>query len=298
MTDRSWRLVAATLAVILALLAGATIAFVIAPGAGSSPTPPASFAVGSPSGSASPGASASFTPTSSAAASASALAASASPSPSATAVPIAQVTFTALKLDPRVPANAGLPRFILFRSDGPGTVTAQLKAISPQGTTHMCLRAGSKDIKCGDAANATLKATTTSAHVTWRVSLEGTGMFTPTVELTVTFPAAAPSVTIVHARFDGTGAPDTNGIQAIFMPRAAGKARIVATWGPATFKYQIDATNQSSGTGSKTLAIVVPASHTDKSVPVTAGETWKFVLQNTVDTGTPVIDMTATLSWP
>jgi hypothetical protein len=295
MTDRTWRLVAATLAVILAVLGGATIAFVIAPGTGSTPTPSASFAVGSPSGSGSPSASASFTPTSSA--SASAPAASASPSPSASAVPIAQVTFTALKLDPRVPASAGVARFISFKSDGPGTVIAQLKAISPQGTTHMCLRAESKDVKCGDAANATIKATTTSAHVTWRVSLEGTGMFTPTVELTVTFPAAAPSVTITHARFDGTGAPDTNGIQAIFMPRAAGKARIVATWGPATFKYRIVATNQSSGTGNKTLTNAA-ADHTDKSVSVTAGETWKVLLENTVDTGTPVIDMTATLSWP
>ena len=28
------------------------------------------------------------------------------------------------------------------------------------------------------------------------------------------------------------------------------------------------------------------------------GETWKIVLENSQDTGTPVIDMTYTLSWP
>src|SRR4029078_13463540 len=87
------------------------------------------------------------------------------PTPSPTPVPVAQVTITELKLDPRVPSTAGDPRFISFTSDGPGTITAQLKAIRTHGKTHMCLRAGSKDIKCGDAANATIKATTTSAHV-------------------------------------------------------------------------------------------------------------------------------------
>jgi hypothetical protein len=213
-------------------------------------------------------------------------------------VPIAQLTITQLKLDPRVPSNAGVARFITFTSEGPGTITAQLKAISPMGTTHMCLRAGSKDIKCGDEANMTIKATTTSARVVWRVSLEGTGMFTPTVELTLTFPAVTPSVKITHARFDGTGAPDTNGIQAIFVPRAAGNARVVATWGPAAFKYSLKATNQSSGTGNVSLTNQGPATNTDKSFAVTAGETWKVVLQNSQDTGTPVIDMTYTLSWP
>src|SRR6185295_2354548 len=292
MTNQSWRIVAAALAVILAVLGGATIAFIVAPGPGATGSPVLpSFPSGAPSASGIAGASGS--PTASVPASASA---PASPSPSATPVPVAQLTVTQLKLDPRVPSNAGVARFFTFTSDGPGTITAQLKAISPMGTTHMCLRAGSKDIKCGDEANMTIKATTTSARVVWRVSLEGTGMFTPTVELTLTFPAVAPSVKITHARFDGTGSPDTNGIQAILVPRAAGNARIVATWGPATFKYSITATNQSSGTGNTSLTNQGPASSTNKSFAVTAGETWKIVLENVQDTGTPVIDMTYTLS--
>jgi hypothetical protein len=294
MTTQSWRIVAAALAVILAVLGGATIAFVIAPGPGATASPVLpSFPAGSPSGSDIAGASASAQASASATASASA---SASPTPSPTPVPIAQVTITQLKLDPRTPANAGVPRFFTFTSDGPGTITAQLKAISPMGTTHMCLRAGSKDIKCGDAANSTIKATTTSARVVWRVSLEGTGMFTPTVELTLTFPAAAPSVKITHARFDGTGSPDTNGIQAVFVPRAAGNAKIVASWGTA-FQYTIKATNQSSGAGNKTLANQGPATNTNKSIAVTAGETWKIVLEN-ADSSPSAVDMTATLSWP
>ena len=295
MTSQTWRIVAAILAVILAVLGGATIAFVIAPGPGATPTPAGSFAAGSPSDSGIAGASASLPVVPSAASSAPAT--PASPTPSPTPVPTAQLTITQLKLDPRVPANAGVARFITFTSDGPGTVTAQLKAITPMGTTHMCLRAGSKDIKCGDAANATIKATTTSAHVVWRVSLEGNDMFTPTVELTVTFPAVAPSVKVTHARFDGTAAPDTNGIQAIFVPRANGNARIVASWGGHPFRYDIDATNQSTGTGGTTLDNQGPNVKTDKSFPVTANETWKVVLKN-ADAGFGTTDMTVTLSWP
>jgi hypothetical protein len=297
MTNQSWRVVAAALAVILAVLAGATIAFVIAPGPGASASPLLpSFPSGSPSGSDIAGASAS-TPASAAPTESLAPSASASPTPSPTPVPIAQVTITELKLDPRVPSSAGDPRFISFTSDGPGTITAQLKAISPQGTTHMCLRAGSKDIKCGDAANATIKATTTSAHVNWRVSLQGNGTFTPTVEITLTFPAAAPSIKITHARFDGTSFPDTNGVQAIFVPRVNGNARLVASWGGHPFTYEIDATNQSSGTGNQTLTNQGPSVSTNKSIPVTAGETWKILLQNS-DAGFGITDMTYQLSWP
>lgn len=295
MTSQTWRIVAAILAVILAVLGGATIAFVIAPGPGATPTPAGSFAAASPSDSGIAGASASLPVVPSAPSSAPAT--PASPTPSPTPVPTAQLTITQLKLDPRVPANAGVARFITFTSDGPGTVTAQLKAITPMGTTHMCLRAGSKDIKCGDAANATIKATTTSAHVVWRVSLEGNGMFTPTVELTVTFPAVAPSVKVTHARFDGTAASDTNGIQAIFVPRANGNARVVASWGGHPFRYDIDATNQSTGAGGTTLDNQGPNVKTDKSFPVTANETWKVVLKN-ADAGFGTTDMTVTLSWP
>jgi hypothetical protein len=190
-----------------------------------------------------------------------------------------------------------VPRFILFTSDGPGTVTAKLSTISPQGTTHICLRAGSKDIRCVDTANGTITATTSSAHVPWRVSLEGTGIFTPTVELTVTFRAVAPTVKIFHARFDGTAFPDTNGIQVLFVPRAAGSAHLVANWGGHPFTYEIDATNQTSGTGGTALNNQGPSTNTDTPLPVTAGETWKVVLQN-VDPGMGTTDMTATISWP
>jgi hypothetical protein len=170
------------------------------------------------------------------------------------------------------------------------------EAIGPQELTHMCLRRqqGHQVRRLGERDD---QGDTTSAHVNWRVSLQGNGMFTPTVEITLTFPAAAPSIKITHARFDGTSFPDTNGVTAIFVPRAIGNAKIVASWGGHPFTYEIDATNQSSGTGNQTLTNQGPGVSTNKSIPVTAGETWKVVLQNS-DTGFGITDMTYQLSWP
>jgi hypothetical protein len=297
MTARSPRVVASVFAVILALLAGAGVAFVAFPGPLGSPSPAVSLAVGSPTAGGSPSASASSSPSATASARPSATPTRPTPTPSPTPkpAPIAQLTVTQLKLDPLVPAGAGVPRFISFRNDGPGTITAQLKAISPQGTTHMCLRANSKLIKCVDTASGTITAHTTLTHVNWRVGLQGTDMFTPTVELTMTFPAFAPSVTITHARFDGAAYPDTNGIQVLFIPQIDGLARIVATWGGHPFLYEIDATNLSSGVGNKTLQ--GSTTNADASMHVTAAETWKLVLKNT-ESGFGPTDMTVKVSWP
>jgi hypothetical protein len=307
MTDRSWRVVATIVATVLALVAGAIIAFVVLPGSPVTPSAAVSLAVASPSRVGPPSASESVSASQSLLASASP-SASRSPSPSATRptptpsptpkpAPVAALTITQLKLDPRQPAGAGVPRYISFTSDGPGTITAQLKAITSSGTTHMCLRANLRLIKCVDASATTITAHAASAHVNWRVGLQGTDTSTPTVEVTVTFPAFAPSVKITHARFDGMASPETNGLQALFVPRKGGLVRMVADWGGHPFMYEIDVTNQSSGTGNTTFANQGPSTNADASVHVTSGETWKLVLQNS-ESGFGPTDMTARISWP
>ena len=81
------------------------------------------------------------------------------------------------------------------------------------------------------------------------MTLRGTAADAPTVDLTVTFQAVAPKVTIEHARFDGTAAPETNGIQARFTARAAGEVRLVADWGGHPFLYEVDLFDESGGSG-------------------------------------------------
>ena len=189
------------------------------------------------------------------------------------------------------------PRFISFATDGPGKVTVKLASVTTGQTTHMCLRLGSTDLICTDKANSTVTGITRQAHGSWRVSLQGNGTDTPTVDLTITFNTIAPKVTITHARFDGTDAGEYNGIVVAFTPRAAGQATLQASWGGHPFLYQVDLFNETTAQGNTTLANQGPATMTSNSFPVTAGEQWRLVLQN-VETGFGATDMTAAITWP
>ena len=220
---------------------------------------------------------------------------SAAPSGSPGATAPATLTFVGLKLDADQDPG-GEARVITFRSDGAGTVTAKLATTSPQGTTHMCLLVGTKEIGCNDIRSRTFTGKTSQAHATWKVTLLGTDFDTPTVDLTVTFQAVAPSVRIEHARFDGTASPDSNGIQARFSARAGGEARLVADWGGHPFLYEIDLFDESGGSGNVTLSNQGPSTNTDEALAVTPGN-WRVVLQN-IEAGFGTTDLTATISWP
>jgi hypothetical protein len=197
-------------------------------------------------------------------------------SASAGAAALAELTFVGLKLDPATDPG-GEARVVTFRSDGAGTVTAKLRSTSGQGTTHMCLLAGTREIGCKDLASGTFTGRTSRDHVNWTVTLRGSAAATPMVDLTVTFQAAAPSVTIEHARFDGTAARDTNGIQARFEARRSGDAHLVADWGGHPFLYEVDLFDETGGSSNATLANQGPSTNVDEALPVTAG-TWRLVV--------------------
>jgi hypothetical protein len=222
---------------------------------------------------------------------------SAAPSGSPGATALATLTFVGLKLDAGADPSSEA-RVITFRSDGAGTVTAKLASTSPQGQTHMCLLVGTKEIGCKDMRSGTFTGKTSQAHATWMVTLLGTGVAAPTVDLTVTFQAVAPTVTIEHARFDGTASPDSNGIQARFTARTAGDVRLVADWGGHPFLYEVDLFDENGGQGSTDQHAVSqePSTNTDQVMPVTAGN-WRLVLQNT-EAGFGTTDLTARISWP
>jgi hypothetical protein len=227
-----------------------------------------------------------------------------SPSPSASPLPapLATLTFLNLKLDPTGTPGApsGAPgaqaRIVSFSSDGPGTVSAKLASHTTPGTTHMCLKVGAKVIGCNDIASGTFIGKTSQAHANWQVTLQGTGIAAPIVDLTVTFQSLAPAVKIQHARFNGTAFPDTNGIQARFTARDTGSAHLVANWGGHPFPYEIDLFDETSGTGNATLPNQGPSTSTDQTLPVVAGD-WRLVLQN-IEDGFGTTDLTATIGWP
>jgi hypothetical protein len=299
MTDRNLRTLVGALVGLVVVVVAITLLVIVGRGGSptastsASPTPPGSSAVsGSPAPSLSPTPTASVpAPSATPAASIAASTAPASAPPSTSAT----MTFLGLKLD-AANDTAGQPRIVTFRSDGPGTISAKLVSTSPQGTTHMCLLVGTKQIACRDWASGTFTGKTTQAHTNWTVTLSGSAIATPTVNLTVTFDALAPAVKIQHARFDGTAFPGTNGIQVRFAAQTPGNARLVADWGGHAFAYEIDLFDETSGTGDKTLANQGPSTNVDQTFPVAAGS-WRMVLQN-IEDGFGTTDLTATLSWP
>jgi hypothetical protein len=219
---------------------------------------------------------------------------SASPSPIVPAAPLATLTVVDLLLDATTD-DGGADRVITFKSDGAGTIEVNLTSDAGEGTTHMCLLRGKNEVGCQDLGSGTFTGQTSRESATWHVTLRGAGSATPTVKAKVTFQALAPSVKIAHARFDGTDAPDTNGIEVRFKVRSSGDAHLVASWGQ-DFTYDVKVVDQDSGSGDVTLSDQGPASGIDESWPVKAG-VWRILLSN-AEAGSGPVNLTATISWP
>lgn len=308
MTDQTLRRVIGVMGTLLAVVLAATVLLMVSRGGsgGSGSGAGSATPSGSPSGSGSAVASASASPADGPSAAASAslgpsiappvASASAVPSASVPPVPAATLTFVGLKLDAEDDPG-GEDRIITFTSDGPGKMSVKLVSQTPQGTTHMCFRAGTKELGCKDWSKGTFNGTTTQAHTNWRVTVRGSGIATPVVDVAVTYQVVKPKVKIANARFNGTAEPELNGIQVRFAPRAAGDAHLVASWGGHPFTYEIDTFNETTGGGGPSYPNQGPAISVDLATPVTANDTWRLILQN-IDIGFGTTDLTATISWP
>ena len=217
-------------------------------------------------------------------------AASASPAPA----PTATVTFQSLLLD--AADNPDGKDRVLTWASATGSVKAEITSVTPTGDLEMCLSTPDKELGCRTAGSGTLNAKTTKARETFILTLRGEGTAQPAVDVTLTFPARKPKVSIANARFDGTAYPDTNGIQAVFTPRKNGDVGVIAEWGGHPFTYEIDLIEQ-GGSGSLTHAPDQGSIGTDVDFAVTAPNPWKLVLQNT-ETGFGITPMDASISWP
>lgn len=219
----------------------------------------------------------------------------ASPAASASGLKPATVTFTGLKLDASDDPSAAARTFT-WASQGAGTITVSVKATTPMGDAVLCLRTPAKKLGCTTTGSGKLTAKTTKPSESFQATLLGSGTETPVVDVTLTFPATEPSVTLENARFDGTDYPDTNGIRAVVTPRADGNLTLKAAWGGHPFPYEVDLAEQ-GGSGGTTLANQGPAISADVSLPVTAPNPWAVTLQN-VEGGFGITPMTVTLAWP
>jgi hypothetical protein len=245
---------------------------------------PASAPATSPSASASPSAEAAASPTASATA-------RPSPKPGTSAT----IVFTGLKLDAKDDIE-GKNRVLTFDSRGTGAITVSVVTTSPMGSAILCLSAGGAKVGCTTTADGLLTTTTSQRTESFKATLRGSGIETPVVDVAVTFPAKAPTVTIGNARFDGTDYPETNGITAIVTPRADGNVTLLAQWGGHPFPYEVDLIEQ-GGSGSTTLPDQGPATGASVSLPVAGSSPWRLVLQN-IASGFGVTSMRATIAWP
>jgi hypothetical protein len=294
MTDRGWQRLTVALGAVLAVLLGLTAVVVLLPvGSGKPPPTSAAFASQPPSsGAVAPSASArssamvSPSPGASPAASA---------SPTAAAVPVATIVFRQIRLDAGIDP-VGKARTITFNSDGSGSVTARVSHSSPLSSTRLCVAPTGRSAICHNGSTGTVTRTSTARRTNWTVSLAGVGISTPTIDLTVTFRAAHPSVKLTGFRFDGTSQPGNNGFVARIKARTGGKLSIDASWGVKPFDYTLavrdvtaggaPASQSGTGTGAR------------KAFDVTAPDSWEMALANAQDPGVGRVDLTATITWP
>jgi hypothetical protein len=299
MTEQRWRSVAIALGGVLVVLVAIVVATSL-PGSSTGPTARPSGSGSIALGSGSPRASSeASTEPSVAGSEVPSVSPSTKPSASPTVPPSAgqaQITFTDFRLDATSDPGAKARTFT-FKTDGPGKVTAKLTARSPQGTTRFCLKVGSGTALCHNSTTWTLIGNTSSkTKTTFRVTLIGVGIATPSVDLALTFRAKDPSVALTNGRFDGTAsdAEGYNGISGKAKIRSGGTFSISAKWGANPFDYVyslVDLTTTSptgthpdNGTG---------VDRTDPAVPT---HQLGFTLSND-ETGTGRTPLTMTVAW-
>lgn len=311
MDERGWRTVALGLGAVVVLLIVA-VGIVLIGGDGTGPTGAAATptALASPTAVASPtaavtlpGATAapsSAPPTAPPVTAAPSLAPSASaavsPTPSG---PQASVTFIQFRLDAAADP-AGRVRTFTFTTDGPGQIQAKLSHSSPLGQTTMCIQTGALAPFCRTWAGGTLLDDTKAAHDTWRVTLIGADIATPTVDLTLTWPTAHPGVTLTNGRFQATGtAGGNNGLVARLSPDSSGTLTVTASWDSGhPYPGRLDVSDLTSGTS---LPPVTPAAGAPINASMPVGpDLWEIRLYDTsgLDPGGAAPLLTASLAWP
>jgi len=299
--DRIWRNISIGLGVVCALLIAVAGALMIVgkpaqTTAGPTPTP-TSVAVATATGSAVATPTLVATPTATSPAGP-----GASPSQSA---PFATVLFNGLALDAATD-KAGTIRTFTFETDGVGPLNLSVVKTSAGGTTRMCAKVDTQKLVCkvGSLPNF-VKAYTDTERSTWTVTLQGYNTSKPTVDLSLTWPTKAASVTISHLRFQGSTTAGVseglNGFTATFKPRAGGTLGLQASWTQVIVNAQVTLVDATSTPTVKvdqrdytSATYITP----DYSFNVDATRSYQLKLRNLSANTTDRPDLTVKLSFP
>ncbi len=229
MDDRIWRNVSIGLGVICALLIGVAGALLIVGHRGGPATSQAPDSSQIVDVSATPpvatvGPSSSFSST---------VTQSAVPVQDATA---ATIVFNGLTLDAENDKSA-TARTFTFTSYGSDPLAFTVTKTSPSASTRMCVSVDGSAAKCtvGNLPSNTKARGDAGAQNNWKVTLVGYGNSKPTVDFSITWPTAAPKVTMSHGRLLGSSSTEgLNGFTATFKPRSEGSLNVQSSWSDST----------------------------------------------------------------
>jgi hypothetical protein len=299
--DRVWKNISIVLGVVCALLIGVAAALMfVRPGGGSSAATASpqggsgNVATTVPGGTNQPSGSGSS---------------SGSPAPTPTPGPAspATITFNGLGLDASSDSSGTLRTFT-FISDGPGPVTFAVTKISAGGTAKMCAKVDTGGYNCLVGGAGKLpnfpKGLADGPHNTWTVTVVGYGSSKPSVDVTFTWPASSPTITLTHGRFQGSTSPNVsetlNGFTATFKPRNGGAVNVQATWTVITTDASmtlLDATTPPAVTVDQRLYQGVTYVNPAFTAHVDPTKTYQVKLRDSsADSQRP--DLTAQISFP
>jgi len=297
-TEEGWRRVAMVLAVVLALLIGFGAAVVLLPRgstSGASPTPTLA-AGGSPTPSAG-GATQPPTETPTELPSA-----TPSPSPSPTPIPTypaATIQFVGLQLDSPAAAG-GKARTIAFGSNGPGDIIVTAKVDTASSTASVCLRAGTQAPTCKNGSSTiSFKGHASGATGSWTVTALGVATSAPSIDLTITWPAKTPKLTLSNFRFDGTGGGDlVNGFTVVFTARGNGNLGVNMDTGSGhNWQWDVLAQDQTAGTQKEYPTSPATAPRFNITSPIVKNHQYRVTVQNESGNLGASIPLNGTFSW-
>ena len=225
-----------------------------------------------------------------------------SPQPSAStqASPAATITFNELVLDSTVDAGAA-PRKFTFVSNGPGAVSMRVVAATTQSSTKLCYSVDGSAERCNTgAAPAFSNLVAAAGSSNWTVSLASADEASPTVDLTLSWPADKAAVSLTNGRFQGSPNKDPlRSLSATFQTRAAGQVALTAAWTPgstastvALSKEAAAATIVDLATYPAAAALTPPYGHA-----VAAGSSYRITLMNQGPNGART-SLSATIAFP
>ncbi|MFI5262675.1 MAG: hypothetical protein ACHQZR_09005, partial [Candidatus Limnocylindrales bacterium] len=210
------------------------------------------------------------------------------PTPIATS-PTASIQFISLQLDSPL-ASSAAARTIAFGSTGPGDIIVTAKVVTPSTTASICLKAGTQAPTCRKGSGTiSFKGHASGATGAWTVTAIGDAASAPDVDLTITWPAKTPRLTLTNFRLDGAGEGTLNGFTAVLTARGNGNLTTVLRATGGTPKW--DVLVQQSGDGSHDYSKAVVSS------PISKGHQYRVTVQNTATAGSKPITLSGTLAW-